>query len=326
MSCLDNIVTTGICPDDSESLSGYRLIDAAGISIRNLAAVANENYIQGIDLALSKKSLAITSVQNDFMANLQLNGVNKNSFNPTYESSIFYPSKVIDASVSERGVVLHKVGVRKSYLRSTKIKEIQVYPLDSGDAEIVIYNKGMRYAWPVSLTAGGVNVFDKDTLTDFDFEVLGEDAKVLISAPNIRLASAEITCMKGCHGKAPNECGWVDGYNGTSAVKSEGYGVNIVFYCHCDYDKILCDMSKSFVGNLIYLKWQILIFEEQFLSNRFNNWVIYNKDTISNTVLPDLKQQYNDRWSAMVAALPDMLNTYRDECLNCKGIRWVNNF
>ncbi len=56
MACLDNIVTLGVCPDEAESTSGLKLMQAAGISIKNLAEIANETYGSGVELAIEKNN------------------------------------------------------------------------------------------------------------------------------------------------------------------------------------------------------------------------------------------------------------------------------
>ncbi len=101
-------------------------------------------------------------------------------------------------------------------------------------------------------------------------------------------------------GHSQTGCGYANGWDGSIPVKSEGYGVNVQFYCECDYTQILCDLAPSYSGELIWLKWQILLFEEQLMSNRFNDWVIYNEEQIQNTHLPQLRSAYNNKWNSLM--------------------------
>jgi len=82
-------------------------------------------------------------------------------------------------------------------------------------------------------------------------------------------------------------------------------------------------MPKTFIGELIWLKWQINIYKEHLKSNRFNNWVIYNDDRIQEYILPELQTEYTDKWNALMQGLPEILKTYQDSCLICRGARWV---
>lgn len=325
MSCLDNIVTLGVCPDDGTSLSGFKLINAPGISIKTLADTANETYLKGAELAMQKKELAINMVRNDFIAALHQNRVVTTISNPEYNTSQFNTGASVATYSGERGVVLHKANWRGK-LRRLYIKEIQLYPLGSGDATLKIYDGYNVYEYAVTLTGGQINTFNEENLDGFPF-MMNENStylKVLIDQSEFPFVSAPITCMVGCNGTAPNPCGWADGWDGAAAVKREGYGINVVFYCDCNYEQILCDLAKSYSGELIWLKWQIAIFEEAQKSNRFNNWIVYGADKIGDQIA-SLDAKYTSKWNALMEGALGILKTYRDDCLNCRGTRWVTN-
>lgn len=325
MACTDSIVTLGLCPDEDASLSGLRLIDAPGISIKTLALSANETYVKGTELAMEKKALALTLITNDFIGTLQGNRIVTTISNPEYNTSQFDTSTILAASNDEKGTTWHKAPWRGN-LRQSIVKQIEVYPVDSGDAELLIYDGYNTYTYAVTLVGGQVNVFDESNLSGFPFIINQHSSsiKVLMDAPGIRFYSAPISCMKGCNNSMPNPCGWADGWDGTKAVKSEGYGINVVFYCNCNYEQILCDLAKSYSGELIWLKWQIEIFNEQKKTNRFNNWVVYDTATLKEEI-QELEAKYTAKWNSLMEGALGILNTYRDQCLNCRGIRTMTN-
>lgn len=332
MGCLDSIVSLGLCPDETVSTSGFKLIDAPGISIKGLASIANETYMSGANLAMEKKRLTLIQIQNDFIGALQSNNIVTTITNTIYDTSIINPNLSMGNYAGERGIVLHKTDSYRGTLRKTSINTIQVYPLQSGDATIKIYistpNKQVfEYSYAVTLVANQLNTFDKTQLSGFPFELpqYTHSAKVLIDNTDIAFASAEIMCGKGCDGSVPNPCGWADGWDGTRPEKGQGYGINLSFECECDYTKILCDLSKSFSGELIWLKWAYNIFYEQYQTNRFNGWVIYNRDEIFSRILPDLENKYNAKWNDLMNGMVGILKNYHDDCLSCKGLRWVTN-
>lgn len=326
MPCLDNVVTLGICPDDAISTSGFKLVDAAGISLNNLANIATETYEQGVQMALEKKALTLLQVRNDFIGALQANKVVTTITDPIYNTSVFNPTKSMGTYAGERGVIIHKNGGYRGSLRKTYIKAIEVYPLSSGEGEIKIYSGNYTYSYPVTFVANQVNTFDADILDGLPFEIPQgvQYARVLIDNTTVSFASSDIACKKGCGGSMPNPCGWADGWDGKTQVRREGYGINLQFQCVCDYEQILCDLSKSFSGELIWLKWQINIFEEQYKSNRFNDWVIYNREELKETI-GDLTNRYNAKWNDMMAGMLGILKVYNDSCLNCQGIKRVVN-
>lgn len=313
--CLEKLVSLGICPDEGPSTSGFTLLQAAGMSPKIFANIANENYITGANLAMTKKELAILQLRNDFIGVLQTNRTIAMTANPVYDSSKFNIGASIGLYDGERGVTIHSTH-RRGGLRKTKIKNIQLYPLNSGEAVLKIYDGYLETQFEVTLIANQVNTFLADYILD------GTTARVLIDQTEINFASAPITCLKGCGGKIPNDCAWVDGWDGTGAVKSEGYGINLQFYCECDYDQVICDIR--YMGELLWIKWQILIFDEQLKTNRFNNWVTYNRDELP-TIINGLTNQYNTKWNELMNGLFGILKQYQDECLQCRNIRWVTN-
>lgn len=324
MSCdINQIVTLGICPDEAESISGFTLMQAAGISPRNIANIATDLDTSGVTMAMKKKELAIRQFRNDFYGALQTNNVVAQLPKTKYETSYFKPEVSKGTYAGDRGVIVHKNSRYKGALRSTKIESVQLYPLASGETTLKIVLGAQTYAYDIEVVANQINVFDGDTLDGFPFEVpyQYENVKVFVDSTEIAFASSFISCKKGCNGQQPNECGWAEGWDGTARSKSEGFGVNVIFYCECEYDKVICDMANSFTGELMWLKWQIAIFEEQVLSNRFDNWVVYNHEEIRDKLLPSLQNAYEQKWNSMMAGLLGILRNYRDDCLDCRGIR-----
>lgn len=322
MACLDTIITLGVCPEDEgDSLSGLTLVEAGGMNLKNFANIATDS--SGLDMAQEKIDLAIKLVRNDFIAALAASNVITTITNPEYNSSYFDTGQTIGASTLARGEVIYKNASFRGGLRSTTIERIEIYPYQSGTGTLDIIDGNNTYSYAIEFVANQVNVYDSTQLADFPFEMIHDGVQVLLTAPGISFASGFIQCMQGCGG-APNPCGWVRGWDGSGYVKSESYGVNAVFKCQCDYDKILCS-SPALIGNLVWLKAQILIFDEQYKSNRFHNWVTYNNDMINEVVMPQLMSEYNGRWKTFVGNLPSILRTFRDSCLDCKNSRWVIN-
>lgn len=326
MSCLDNIVTLGLCPDEAESSSGFTLLNAAGISVRSLESITNDNHPSGIDMALEVKKRSIYQVRNDFIAALQLNSIVPSVSQPIYEAALFDASTSVGSYTGYRGLQIHKNPTFKGHLRKTKIMSVMLYPATSGDTTLRIFDGLMNYTYPISLVGGSVNVFDASNLSGFPFVIpdSSRSVQVLVDQSDIEFLSSKISCMKGCNGQLPNPCAWADGYNGSNPVKNEGYGVSVTFKCECDYDQVMCDLSKSFMGELIWLKWQYNIFDEQYKSNRFDGHVLYGREEIPD-ILTDLENRYNTKWNALMAGLLDVLRTYRDDCLDCRNVRRVVN-
>lgn len=321
MGCIDNIVTVKGC-NTSPPTSGFDLFDAPEISIRNANSTANETYVQGFAMLQNKLRLAIIQVRNDFIAALNGNNI------ATKISEVAYPTGTFNASVNnglyagERGIILYRNPAIRGKLRKIKITQVQLYPLASGSFNLKIYdtiNGVWSYtAYPVTLIANQVNTLP------INYQMQGAYASILIDNTALPMASSYLTCMTGCGGTMPNDCGYVMGYNGVAQVKSEGYGINATFSCSCDYEQILCDLSQTYIGELIWLKARYNVVEEQFKTNRFNNLIIYSHDDLP-AIMQGLDAEYTGKWNSLMQGLYNILNTYRDSCLSCRGVTFRTN-
>jgi hypothetical protein len=313
--CLLNLVTLGSCPEDEESLSGFTLLTAPGISPKILADIANENYISGKELAMQKKNLTLLQVRNDFIGALQTQNVVTNMAVPEFETGEIILANSTGTYEGYRGLKVHKTN-RKGGLRKTYIKNIQAYPLSSGVSYLRIVDGDQTSLYQVTWIANQLNT------VAVEYEMNNQYVNIEVDQTAISFAETNVTCQTGCGGRTPNDCAWVEGWDGTKNVKSNGYGIKAVFYCKCDYDHIICDIK--YFGELIWLKWTLNIMEEQYRTNRFNNWVIYNRDEMPD-VINQLRSDYATKWNEMMAGLFGILNTYRDACLDCKGIKKFAN-
>lgn len=321
MACdINNLFTLGICPDDGASLSGFTLLQAGGMNLRNFANIATDS--SGIDMVLEKKALAITKLRNDLLSFLATANVNTSVAQPVYETAYFKPATSIGAASYGRGTVIHKMR-KVGMMSETRINAVEAYPLSDGEGTLQIIDGTNIYSWPITLVGNAANYFNEEQLDGFPYVIRSASAKVLIIAEGIGFASSYIQCKTGCHG-APNPCGWADGWNGSGYVKDEGYGTNVYFQCVCNYDILICSNPALF-GEIAWLLCQMLIYDEQYKSNRFHHWVTYNLETINEVVMPDLQRQYSQKWATITNNLPQILRTMKDDCLDCRGIKWVTN-
>lgn len=316
-SCLDNIVAISGCQGRETSISGFDLMDAPEISPKNLNNAANEFYVQGTKLAEAQLNLAITQVRNDFIGALGANQIATTVVEPVYSTASFVDNMSYPADGKERGTTLYKSGKLRDRVRKTKGVQVEVFPLENHPStELRLYDNGMLYTYPVQLVANQINVFDIDHFVQGDF--------VRVVFENVGVRGAKITCMLGCNGTTPNDCGYAKGWDGTREVKNEGYGINVKFKCECDYDEILCDMAKGAIGEIVWTKARINILKVQYKTNRFNNFVVYGHDELEKYI-PMLENEYAGLWNNMMLSLPNLIKPYQGACINCRGIKVVSN-
>ena len=325
MSQLQNIISIRdiTTEENVPSLSGLDLMDAPEISILNLAHIANEEYVTGLNLAKKKITQATTLVRNDLMSALAANNVMPRLDAKLHSTGEFKTQVTFPAEAKERGLTLYKNNRIKGKLRKLKIQNVKVYPLaDAEGATLKIYDDyagGTVSTYQVDMAADKVNTYK------VDYEVKGSFARVLLDGTDVPVASAYLTCFTGCNGTLPNDCGYTKGwYADTEISGKEGFGINLEFSCECDYEQLLVDMAKTYVGEIVWLKTRVLLLEEHLRTNRLNNWVIYGREE-TQQYLTDVENQYREKWRLFTQSLPGLLQAYKDDCVQCNGIRWVTN-
>lgn len=325
MACLDNIVTVGICDEAEANFSGFRLIDAPGISQEYLAKIADTDERSGLNLALAKKRIAVLKVKNSFVNTMSSNAVAADISTAIVSSGDFKGTPTA-LSQNYQGVVIHKARQGDS-LKRMFLKTISFIPQSDGVMTLRIEDGYDYYSYNIAVTAGNVNVIDTTTLTSDGgpFEIKSGAVKVLILKSEIALAKSSITCLKGCGGTLPNTCGWVDGWDGVYSVKSDGFGLVVQFNCECDYDELFCNLSSGIVGELVFLAWQMEVMQEHALSNRFSNIVVYQRKEIMDYWLPKLSSEYEKKWEDFAVSFKDIIKNVNSDCIVCKGIKWVVN-
>ena len=320
-SCLDNIVTVSdLCSGKRDcSLSGYDLMDAPEISIENLASIANEIYLTGLNLARQKVKQAVLQVKNDLIAVLNTNSITTDISAIEYNSSIFNPAIIIDPSAAERGISIFRSSKIRGKLKKIKVSTIEIYPSISAQTYLLVYDNNVLTKYAIDLTGGKVNSFD------INYVIQGKYARFVIDDTALPMISATIKCGVGCDSSLPNDCAYGESYNGiTETNQKEAYGINLIFNCECDYDQFLCDLSRTYVGELIWLKSRILLLDEKLYTSRMNNWIIYGRNETAQ-LKADLDAEYREKWNGLVKGMYGILKNYRDSCLECRGIRWVVN-
>lgn len=326
MSQLENIISVwDVCAGEEQpvSLSGLDLMDAPEISARNLANIANEEYVTGLNLAKKKVQQAIILVRNDMMSVMAANRIIPDIVAKKYTVGEFKTTINYPAEPKERGITLYKNKKTRGALRKLTIHNVQVYSLaEKEQVELKIYDDfagGIVSTYHVDVLPNQVNTFN------VEYTIKGTFARVLLDGTELPVAGTYLTCFTGCNGTMPNDCGYTKGWYDDREISSkEGFGVNLEFSCACNYEQLLCDLAKTYVGEIVWLKSRVLLMEEHLRTNRLNNWVIYGREE-TKEYLADVENQYREKWLAFVGAMPGLLKQFNDDCLQCNGIRWVTN-
>ena len=130
--------------------------------------------------------------------------------------------------------------------------------------------------------------------------------------------------MVGCNGTVPNPCGYTNSYNNGKVAGKESYGLGVEFSCYCDYEKLMCSLSKSYMGKLIYLKTRADLLDHRFWSDRFTPIVVYKGDDAKNKRI-ELLREYEHTWNTLIEAMPTIMKGHCGECIKCNGISYKVN-
>lgn len=325
MACFDNIVSIGVCADEPPSISGYRLIDAAGISAEGLAKIAGSDDVSGISLAKSKLNIATLRVKNDFLSSLTASNVVSNISTQKYVSGNIQNGIPAGLSQNYRGVTLHAVS-QGDIIKRLELESVSFIPLSSGAVVLRLEDGFDAYSYTIQAAAGSLNNVPIKLLTGTDYYVCKSGTlRVLMLNDVVEVCKSSIVCMKGCGGSMPNPCAWVDGWDGSYAVKSDGFGLSVSFRCNCNYDDIFCQISPTVIGELVFLAWQLEVMQEAAMSDRFNSFVVYRKQDIIEVWLPELAARYKEKWSAFADNFKSTIGSLKSDCINCMGVKWVTN-
>ncbi|MDV7696300.1 hypothetical protein N6B72_05140 [Chryseobacterium soli] len=313
--CLENIVSVrDVCKEQPIiSSSGYDMMDAPEIDVAKINDIANVEYNSGLKILKNCVRLALRDIETDFISVLSANKIS--AVDNSYEIVTGNFSKENqNGGTGQKGIVIHQQG--NSGVKKLRIKKIRIYPVnDHASAQLKLIDSGRESLMRVALTGGRVNEFA------IDYFVEGSNVKILLEG--VQTYSSEIICGLGCGGTVPNDCGHVKGWNGSAEIKTEGFGINAVFSCECDYSQILCQQSKNFVGLLIWLKARIYALEERINSSRINPFIIYGQEDAKNKRI-ELIEEYNSKWNIFIDTIPNIISG-NDGCFECKKSKIVTN-
>lgn len=317
MSCFNNIVSVrDLCSNERPvSLSGYDMFDAPEISVNTISAAINKDIVSATDYIKDHLRMAGIEVRNDFLGALSANKFVAN-IEGVMHSSTSFNENTLPVSALERGVVLYSVNRNAYSLKKTIIHSIDVYSeSESENVKLKIYDGGFVTTYTIK-TNIGLNTYN------INYKLNSISARVVTSGISVK--SGTLTCFIGCNGSKPNGCGYTKSWNNGEVAGKESYGINLNFGCECDFEKILCDTAKSFIGKLLYLKARTMLLDSRIASDRLNNVVVYGVEEAKAKRI-ELINEYNQSWNTMINSLPSILKNYCGDCIMCNGINWAVN-
>ncbi|ADX66963.1 Uncharacterised protein [Weeksella virosa] len=319
-TCLDNIVSvSNPCSNEKAfNTSGYDLLDAPEINLSNISQIANSDQPNGYEFLKAQLKFAIRDVVNDFISVLNTNNlitqlVSDQIITGQFDNSLNNPI------AGKCGITINR---NQQYYEPNSIKRltihsVMIFPVDDHEKTNLFIQQGtVIKTFPIKLIGGKINKYS------INYKSEGNDP-IHVYLENIETYSSELTCLIGCNGSMPNQCGFVKGYKNGTEIQKEGFGINIAFSCDCDYESLLCRYAKSYVGKIIYLKSRANILQERLNNDRITSFIIYGREHATE-LHEKVENEYRETWNSFVESLPNLLINDSD-CINCKRVKIVVN-
>lgn len=318
-TCLQSIISLReICDESgdlSQSLSGFDLFDLPGMSIRQAADIADEEYISGKALLIDKRRLATLKIKNDLLAALQ-----SNNYIPQTVTNVFRTGTLRRNGEARIVQPLNNDGYRGNViyanradcaLRKLFISEVYIKSDYDGETTLRITDDTNVYDYDVTLTAGAINAIT------VNFAAEGKVVEILLP-DSIAVYSVNPNC--GCGGSS-NECARILGMFGSSTTNNEGFGIWADVQCACDYDHLLCVLGKQgLMGEILMYKTGIEVMDERLKTDRLNYFTTYGRDEAKETKA-EWYREYVDKWNILINSLPGVLpGIDRCGCIECGGM------
>lgn len=318
-SCLQNIVSVSnpCYAEKAINTSGYDLMDAPEINKSNLSQIAGSDNPNGFEFLKEQLTFAVRDVTNDFIALLNTNNLITKIFNSSISTGEFN-SGYTNQSNSKQGITLNRnlKNQRPDSIKKMIVQDVLIYPVKDHSSTILYLQDGPELKQiHIQLIGSKINKFS------INHKV--QNSNIHIYLENVDTYASNLTCLVGCNGTTPNECGYVKGYNNGNEVQREGFGINAVFTCECDYESLLCRYSKSYVGKIIFLKTRANILKERIHNDRINSLIIYGREEAEKLHV-EIENEYREAWNAFVESVPNLL-TNDSDCIDCRKVKIVVN-
>lgn len=323
MKCLDDIycgryALVGVrdfvnCPHPESILY---VNDVPGITLKNAAAIVNDEQRTAVKLLNDKIILATKKVFNKFSGMVS----NSFDFNAVVESLEVdeFTNDQLAAAPLHRGIGL---SMWKSDVARIHVEELYIRVANSGIAYIHITemdgeNINEVHVYQVSLLANTTNVVKiRESFS-------ARELQITFDQTNFVTYEVEVGTRSGCNscGNRPKGGLSVYGWDGTNEV-NYSFGIGVLANVQCYEEAIICQVLPRMAFMILY-QAAIEIFAEHMASGRINAVVLFTKDAAK--AEQEKAVQELQREERMFAKNIDkFLKNTRGECFVCKGSRNV---
>jgi hypothetical protein len=321
MSCINDILCgsrtiLGVrdFADCNQPESGMFINDLPGMSLRNAAAIASEEYQTGANLLKEKIKFAMRAVVNDFQdiiaAHFDFNAIVAN------RELHYFDTTLLPSSAQPEGL---KLSMWRSEMAKIYIESVYIQVANSGVAILKITDGDIVKQYEVSLQA---NVQNKIRI---DYKAQNEDVYLTIADASLQKFTGNIhnrayyAQCGGCQGGGDDLV--VMGWDGTKETSSY-YGIGVAASVRCYEENAICKLLPRMYFLLLY-RAGIEIVEESMRSTRINNVVSFSSD--KKEWRNDLWVMYNKEKKNLATNAKTFLRSLKGDCITCNSMRHVQS-
>lgn len=316
MSCFDNFIgIKGDCTTTEPPVTGLYINDLAGISLRFAAHIANDETMTGVNLLKEKINFAIKLVKSDvikfFAPYMRINTNIDFNIGGAFNSAYLSPAPL------SRGLLISKN--EKSKIQKIYLNHVDVLVNTTGNHTLVLQDIYTTINYNFSAIAGQVKKINLNYLAE------GTEVYLLMDNSALSVNEGNILYQQSCG------CNWktykptesqlsIKGYNGTG-TDSKTYGLRANVSVICDVDSILCSLTRE-LGLIVLYRAGIAILEEQLVSDRLNEYVVFNDKEMTKDFLKMWGNEYNGRLDTLAMSSKQTLKQLNDSCIDCGGMKY----
>lgn len=286
--------------------------DLPGITLRQAAMVASEEYESGAKLLHEKIKLATKLVYDDFQARI-MDFYDFNAIVEERQTTNFFPETIAPVS-TERGITVRRW---RSEIGRIYIEKVMLRTVESGITNLRFKNAegDTIKTVEVSLTANRTTTVRIDTQFEEEeiFIVFDQTNFTTYSYPIYQRAGACYSCAGTNGAKALYVAGW-DG----SKETSHPYGVGVWASVRCDVERIFCSVLPR-LYMLLWYRSGIEFLNERIHSPRFNNLVLFDTARAKELRDEELWPLYQAQWKKTIPSLKQFIKQTKGECFTCQN-------
>lgn len=318
-SCYDNFIGVIGCDDEPTPKSGYYIESLEGISVKRAANIAEDSYMNGVELIKDKIIFALKHLEKAVLGKMMLLGYTLPTTSPTSQKGDFLGE--VNGFGGERGLKLYQnnslspfscIVLKKIYIKSQTTSTQTLYLKDKDG--VVLWQK------EVDLVSNQLLVIE-----DY-IKIYETESYLVLDNSTIQTYKTQLKNDSNCCGYSsttrPNKFYSVTGWNGSNCVDN-GFGLGVEIGMECDMSLVMCDILPQLSKAALY--WSgVEILNEQLASNRLNLINIFSKEWAMEKI-EEWKMEIDNELNIVVPNLVKGLKARDRFCISCndRGIRKV---